>query len=370
MAEKWERQAKNLGPAHHLQNRDAVLEAFISATQSAVRGDFNETTAREVLDHILRASGNGAIKAESVQDFARTWLANRAEDLAPGTLVAYRHAIDLFLTHLGAGASKPLDSVTSRHIETFKAGRIAAGLSAKTVDRDLKVVRSIFRAGVNQAQTRFDPTQAVPLVSRKSKAKAQKVSREILSSAELDAILSKATGEWLTAALIGRYTGARLGDCVRMRWSNIDLTERVIRYSDQKTGKDYAVPIHHRLQEHLMSIASNDNPHGLLSPTLAGKETGGCNGLSAQFQKVMKTAGVDTMEVDTKVLKKVEGKTARTLARRSFHSLRHTYNTELANADVPQEIRRKLVGHSSDDVNDIYTHLDIALFRSAIEKLS
>ena len=370
LAEKWERQAKQLGPAQHLQNREAVLEAFISATQAAIRGDFNEATARGVLDHILHASGNGAIKAETVRRFANTWLETRAEELAEGTREAYRHAITLFLTHLGPVADKPLDNVTNRHVETFKAARIAVGLSAKTVDRDLKVVRSIFRAGVNQAQTRFDPTQAVPLVSRKSKAKAQKVSREILSSAELDAILSKATGEWLTAALIGRYTGARLGDCVRMRWSNIDLTERVIRYSDQKTGKDYAVPIHHRLHEHLMSIANNDNPHGLLSPTLAAKETGGCNGLSAQFQKVMKAAGVDTMELPTKALRKVEGKIARTHARRSFHSIRHSYNSELANADVPQEIRRKLVGHASDDINDVYTHLDVEVFRGAINKLA
>ena len=55
------------------------------------------------------------------------------------------------------------------------------------------------------------------------------------------------------------------------------------------------------------------------------------------------------MEVETKVLQKVEGKTARTLARRSFHNLRHAYNTELANADVLQEVRRKLGGHFSDE---------------------
>ena len=155
-----------------------------------------------------------------------------------------------------------------------------------------------------------------------------------------------------------------------MRWSNVDLAAGIIRYVDQKTGRHYAVPTHRRLQEHLLSLAGNDDPHGFLCPSLARKQTGGCNGLSAQFQKLMKKAGVDTMEVETKVLQKVEGKTARTLAKRSFHSIRHTYNTELANADVSQEVRRKLVGHSSDEVNDIYTHLDVALFRDAINKLA
>jgi hypothetical protein len=47
------------------------------------------------------------------------------------------------LAHLGPLADKSLGSVTTRHIESFKASRIAAGLSAKTVDRDLKVVCSL-----------------------------------------------------------------------------------------------------------------------------------------------------------------------------------------------------------------------------------
>jgi integrase len=370
IAERWERQAKQLGPAVHLQNRDAVLEAFVDATQKAVAGEMTEVTARGVLDRILESMGQSPIYTESVRDFSQRWVSAGRSGLASASHVAYQYAVRLFLDHLGRAADKPLRAVLTRHIESFKAARIGAGLSAKTVDRDLKVVRSIFRAGVKQGHLTFDPTQAVSLTSRQSKRTTQRVTREILHAAELDAILREAKGEWVTATLIGRYTGARMGDCVRLLWSNVDLAAGLIRYSDQKTGKAYAVPTHKRLQEHLLSIAGNDDPDGLLCPTLGRKQTGGCNGLSAQFQKLMRKAGVDTMQVETKVLQKVKGKTARTLARRSFHSIRHTYNTELANADVSQEIRRKLVGHSSDDVNDIYTHLDLTLFRGAINKLA
>ena len=66
-------------------------------------------------------------------------------------------------------ADKPLGAVTTKQIETFKASRVAAGLAAKTVDRDLKVVRAVFSAGVKQGQVRFDPTQAVSLTSRQNK---------------------------------------------------------------------------------------------------------------------------------------------------------------------------------------------------------
>ena len=134
--------------------------------------------------------------------------------------------------------------VTTRQIEAFKAGRVAAGLAAKTVDRDLKVVRAIFRAGVKQGHLSFNPTQAVSLTSRQNKGETQRVTREIFQQPELDTILSAATGEWRTMTLLGRYTGARMGDCVRMRWGHVDLAAGIIRYTDQKTGKKYAVPTH------------------------------------------------------------------------------------------------------------------------------
>ena len=53
-----------------------------------------------------------------------------------------------------------------------------------------------------------------------------------------------------------------------------------------------------------------------------------------------------------------------------FHDLRHAFNTRLLEAGVQQEIRKALMGHSSgEEVNSIYTHVEIGLKREAIEKL-
>jgi Phage integrase family len=43
----------------------------------------------------------------------------------------------------------------------------------------------------------------------------------------------------------------------------------------------------------------------------------------------------------------------------SFHSLRHSFKSAMANADVPLEIRQKLTGHASQDMNKHYTHLEL-----------
>jgi len=53
-----------------------------------------------------------------------------------------------------------------------------------------------------------------------------------------------------------------------------------------------------------------------------------------------------------------------------FHDLRHTFNTRLMEAGVMQEIRKALMGHSSgEDVNSIYTHVELPAKREAIRKL-
>lgn len=51
----------------------------------------------------------------------------------------------------------------------------------------------------------------------------------------------------------------------------------------------------------------------------------------------------------------------------TFHGLRHTFNTWLARAHVPQEIRERLCGHRGKRSNDIYTHYDVEHLRPYAE---
>jgi hypothetical protein len=42
----------------------------------------------------------------------------------------------------------------------------------------------------------------------------------------------------------------------------------------------------------------------------------------------------------------------------------------MANADVSLEIRQKLTGHASQDMNKQYTHLELETVRRAVESIS
>lgn len=68
-------------------------------------------------------------------------------------------------------------------------------------------------------------------------------------------------------------------------------------------------------------------------------------------------------------MSKVQGKGTRKFTRRTFHSLRHSFNSALANAGVAEEIRMKLTGHSSKAMNTRYTHLEMGMLKNAVTSL-
>jgi integrase len=64
--------------------------------------------------------------------------------------------------------------------------------------------------------------------------------------------------------------------------------------------------------------------------------------------------------------KRTQASGGRTLSSLSFHSLRHWFNSAMANAGISQEVRQKLTGHTSAETNKIYTHHDLEPLRAAI----
>jgi integrase len=77
--------------------------------------------------------------------------------------------------------------------------------------------------------------------------------------------------------------------------------------------------------------------------------------------------------IDDGLARKKDGKFGHNVSRLSFHSLRHSFNSAMANDDVPLEIRQKLTGHASEDMNKQYTHLELAKLetvRRAVESIS
>ena len=185
--------------------------------------------------------------------------------------------------------------------------------------------------------------------------------REVFMMEEVEKLVAAAPNiDWQTVILLGFYLGARLSDCVAMTWDNVDTAKSQIVFLQKKTQALVLVPMHPRLIQHLHHLSAT-HADGPLCPKLFGLAPGGKHGLSEGFKRVVKRAGLDLMVV--------KGKGTRNFARRTFHSLRHSFSSALANAGVSEEIRMKLTGHRSSDIHQKYTHRDSASLKAAIYSL-
>jgi integrase len=141
-----------------------------------------------------------------------------------------------------------------------------------------------------------------------------------------------------------------------MRWDAIDWRNKTIRFTPSKTKKPVTIPLHPDLERELLK-----NPgigRAALFPSLAGKGTGGKHGLSGRYVAIMEKAGIEG--------KRTQVSGGRTLSSLSFHSLRHSFNSAMANAGISQEIRQKLTGHTSAETNKVYTHHELESLRAAV----
>lgn len=78
----------------------------------------------------------------------------------------------------------------------------------------------------------------------------------------------------------------------------------------------------------------------------------------------MGVAGIENKELGTE-----NGRHRRAVSAYGFHSLRHTFNTMLAEAGVAQDLRMALSGHAGERVNERYTHRGLQTLRAAVCKI-
>lgn len=271
--------------------------------------------------------------------------------------------VDHFLEHLGTRSQVIIGDITVQDIQPFIDNLSLLGKSGMSVRMEAKVLSVGFAFAQRQGLLLANPAAAVQLPDVSGDTRLP------FTWEQVRLLISAAEGEWKTVVLLGVYTGARLGDCVTMQWKHVDFENRTLRFKPQKTsrkGHELVVPLHPELEAHLLTLPIPEaakTTDASLSPSLMEFRIGGRQGISRQFQAIMKEAGIENALVRAK---KGQG---RSLFQYGFHSLRHTFNTLLLNAGVPQELRMKLSGHASEEMNTRYSHAELTTLRAAVDKL-
>ena len=257
--------------------------------------------------------------------------------------------------------------------------------TAKTTNHYCSDVAGMFRAAVREGLLLANPCAALEKLPEHDSTE-----REVFTVAEVGTLVNVAgdaawqaevfrsvseveeeliqrSADWQGLILLGFYVGARLSDCAAMRWENVNLERKTITFMPAKTSrkrKKLEVPLHPRLCTFLDTRAAQTTKADPLFPALVGAPVGGRHGLSSQFIAIM-----DSAKIDRQTTREGTKGGQRAQHDRSFHALRHSLTSTLANTDVSEVIRRRIVGHESADVHAGYTHTERETLARALGKV-
>jgi integrase len=329
------------------------------ASHESKAGRLTEARAHQLISEIVEQATGEPLRNYTVADWFADWLRGKQSTKTQSTFLKYANTVNRFLASLGPRAKLNVNQIAPRDVDRFRQGEVEAGKHPSTCNDHVKIVRMAFTSARRQGFITHNPAEAVEMLPIDSEPAKQPFTLE-----QIKALLRNAHGDWRGAIIMAIYTGMRLKDVANIRWECVDLPNKWISFRAGKTRQRIKLPMHDALDDFLLELPAPDNGKAFLFPSLAGKSTGGKSGLSTAFSRLMQRA-----KVRGEIVHEGRGEAGRSVSALSFHSLRHTLVSLMANAGVPVEVRQKFTGHASAEMNQHYTHHEIATLRDAIEKL-
>ncbi|MCY3677212.1 MAG: tyrosine-type recombinase/integrase [Gemmatimonadetes bacterium] len=237
-----------------------------------------------------------------------------------------------------------------------KAGRSRRPVGNRTIQQDLKLLLAI----LNWAAKSRDEEGRLLLESnplRGLRAPAEKnPTRVLLTDAEYQALLRASEAmDWRfqVALVIAHETGHRIGAIRQLRWSDIDMEAKAIRWraENEKTGYEHRTPVTAETLA-VLEEARMQNPRGGDSPVLpAPRDPARCldrSRVRVWWDKAQKLAGLEPKRG------------------RGWHSLRRKFASDLMNQ--PLKVLCELGGwKTAQTVLQCYQRADEDQLRKALE---
>jgi integrase len=362
VAERWE-SACRLAERSELTQVSA--SKILDGISALAKSPETVQTTRQLLAELLQHSCGEDFRGQDFCKFCAEWLSSKKNTLGEATWLKYRPTLHSFLESLHERRrTAPVSSISITECQRYRDGEIKAGKSAATVNLSMRVIRSVFTDARRAGIVATNPAEAVKPLPEDGEERIP------FTEAAIRDLLSQADTAWRGMVLLGFHCGLRLSDAANLCWSNVDLETRTLKFEARKTSRrkkpserTTTVYLHADLTDYFAALPGNDDPNAPLFPSLYGLPSSGTLGLSAAFMRLMARA-----KIDPQLSGKPEGK-GRRFSKLSYHSLRHSFISRLANLEVSSDLRRILVGHADDEIHAKYTHLDLSLQAAAIGKL-
>jgi integrase len=356
---------------------DALVVAM--EFERMARGETTEAHYRRVAAQLYQRAAGKPLNFHSAGAWLKDWLQNTKPTVQPRTYERYEGTVTDFCEFLGDRTEAPLTSITPEDLVAYRDELSERGLASSTINMCVrKTLGAPFESAKRLGYITVNPAAAVKAV--KDKVPKGKARRQPFSAEQLEALLKTSRSEqwketgWEGAIICGMTTALRLGDIIGIRWGRINAEAGVLTVLTSKSGgEELKIPIHPAFARWL-----NSQTQGIarapVFPKLHGKNIGGANGLSRKFKKLMEEAGVVGEIIrqggNTDQRKTRKAGAGRTVTSLSFHSLRHTATSLLANAGVAADTRKAITGHRDDRVHEAYTHHQMAKLKDAVNMIA
>jgi integrase len=285
-----------------------------------------------------------------------TWFEAIKPHVAERTKAIYGDALHLHLKPaLGALL---LCDIDAGRIASYQAKRKAEGASARTLNKELQVLRMIlkrYKLWANlQGDVKFERES-----DQIGKAMSDEDEARLLAACESNLLLR-------TIVSLALNTALRKNEIRTLRWRQIDLIERTLTVGRTKTegGSGRLIPLNSVAYAATVRWASRfpeAKPEDYVFPT--------CEDARIDCPKP-NTGNIDASRPI---------KSWRTAWRRAlkdaglsirFHDLRHTCITKLAEGQASEQTLMSIAGHLSRKMLEHYSHIRMAAKRAALEAIA
>lgn len=279
----------------------------------------------------------GAFAMEWIDTQVRT--ENKPSEVRAKLSVLNNHLLPFF----GKVIMRQIDS---QLIEKYKAQKIRSGLAAKTVNNHLVILQRCLNVALEWGRI-----ERVPKIG-KLKCISQRL--DFLSPLESRQLVQGCDEPmWRDMLLMALRTGMRLGELCGLQWQDIDLERKMLTVQHSLVRGVLGSPKSHKIRH----IPLTDD----LCRTLYERR----HERGFVFRRPDGRPIIDWVaEVGIRRACKKAG-----IREVGWHTLRHTFASQLVSEGVPLNAVQELLGHSTVVMTMKYAHLAPSALRSAVDVL-
>lgn len=314
-----------------------VTKADAEAHETYLRG--------ELAIHGVVGLRNATVAPPTLAEFAATWMRdyvavnNKPSEQRMKAVVLRTVILPLF-------GSRTLAEVSAHDVERLKRRGLERGLSPKTINNQLTVLRRLLRSAFDWGALSAVPQfrlLAVPTPPFR-----------YLSMLDIARLAGSAPNS-LTRAMIvtASHTGLRFGELAGLEWEDVDFARRQLRIvrnlvrghlGTPKNGRTRYVPLTTEVAQELHVLPRTGRAVFLFRGHRMSDVTA-----TSWLRRACDAAGIERI---------------------GWHVLRHSYASELTSRGVPLAVTRELLGHQTIEMTLRYAHLAPGVGHEAVRALS